>query len=229
MPAEDEFGQLMEEAEAAAWRKSNAFTSRLQTSVRFTARKAIRKSPAKVIKFLVGRVPVVGSALGFGVEKISEKIRKKRVKAAVFKHQVGPSTPAGAKAMSKSLADMGTNIDKNITKQEAAYRDLVAAMERLNVLSIGPGATTALDWVNAFKNAAYAYYRVDHYNVKLADLVEQAQWRLERLEEWAEEGTDFLVTGKEELWKAFEERYEDFVDDNVPLLGVGRARSSSSA
>src|SRR5438045_5699635 len=102
-------------------------------------------------------------------------------------------------------------------------------MERLNVLSIGPGATTALDWVDAFKNAAYAYYRVDHYNVKLADLVEQAQWRLERLEEWAEEGTDFLVTGKEELWKAFEERYEDFVDDNVPLLGVGRARSSSSA
>jgi hypothetical protein len=88
--------------------------------------------------------------------------------------------------------------------------------------------TTAMDWLNAFKAAAYAYYRVDHYNVKLAELVELAQWRMEKLEEWTEKGTDLLVTGKDDLWKAFDDRYEDFIDDNVPLLGVGRVRSSSS-
>lgn len=229
MPAEDEFAQLMEEAEAAAWRKSHTFTSRLQTSVRFTARKAIRKSPTTVIKFLVGKVPIIGSALSFGVGKISDKIRKKRLKAAVFKYQVEESTAVGAKFMSKSLADIGATIDKNITKQQAAYRDLEAAMSRLNLLSVGPGQTTALDWLNAFKNAAYAYYRVDHYNVKIAEMVELSQWRLEKLEEWTEKGTDLLITGKDELWTSFEDRFEDFVDDNVPLLGVGRARSSSSA
>jgi hypothetical protein len=228
MSAEVEFAQLMEEAEAAAWRKSHTFTARLQTSVKFTARKAIRKSPTTVIKFLAGKVPIIGSVLSFGVGKISDKIRKKRLKAAVFKYQVEESTAVSAKFMSKSLADIGSTIDKNITKQQAAYRDLESAMTRLNLLSVGPGATTALDWLNAFKNAAYAYYRVDHYNVKLAELVELAQWRMEKLEEWTEKGTDLLVTGKDDLWTAFDDRYEDFVDDNVPLLGVGRARSSSA-
>lgn len=227
MPAEEEFTQLMEDAEAAAWRKSHTFTSRLQTSVKFSARKALRKSPTTVLKFIVGKVPIVGSALSFGVGKISQKIRQKRVRAGVFKYQVEEPTAVGAKFMSKSLSDIGSNIDKNITKQQAAYRDLEAAMGKLNSMSVGYGETTALDWLNAFKNAAYAYYRVDHYNVKLAEMVELAQSRLEKLEDWTEAGTDLLVTGKDELWRCFDERFESLIDDNVPLLGVGRVRSSS--
>lgn len=229
MRAEDEFEQLMEEAEAAAWRKSHAFSSRLQTSVKFSARKAVRKSPTAAVKFIVGKVPIIGSALSFGVGKISDKIRQKRLRAGVFKHQVEEPTAVGAKFMSKSLSEIGASIDKNITKQQAAYRDLEAALNRLNLLSVGPGETTALDWLNAFKNAAYAYYRVDHYNVKIAEFVELAQWRLEKLENWTEAGTDLLVAGKEDLWKTFEERFESLIDDNVPLLGAGRPRSSSYA
>jgi hypothetical protein len=229
MSAEVDFSDLMERAEAAAWRSSNSFTSKLQTSVKFTARKQIRKAPTTAIKFVLGKVPFVGSLLSFGAEKISAKIRKKRITAGLFKHAVQPDSPVAAKYNAKSLSEIATKIDSNVTKQEAAYRDLEAAMTKLRTASFGAGTITALDWLAAFKNAAYAYYRVDHYNVKLADLVEVAQLRLENIEKWTEKGTDSLVEGKNELWQVFEERYGHLTDDNVPLLGVGRPRSSSSS
>jgi hypothetical protein len=229
MSAEVDFGDLMEQAEAAAWRSSNSFTSKLQTSVKFTARKQIRKAPTTAIKFVLGKVPFVGSILSFGAEKISSKIRKKRISAELFKHAVKPDSPVAAKYNAKSLAEIGTKIDSNVTKQEAAYRDLEAEMTKLRAASFGAGSISALDWLTTFKNAAYAYYRVDHYNVKLADLVEVAQVRLENIEKWTEKGTDSLVEGKDELWQIFQERYGHLIDDNVPLLGVGRPRSSSSS
>ena len=229
MSADADFSDLMEMAEAAAWRSSHSFTSKLQTSVKFTARKQIRKAPTSAIKFVLGKVPFVGSVLSFGAEKISSKIRKKRISAALFKLAVGPASPVAAKYSAKSLAEIGTKIDSNVTKQEAAYRDLEAAMTKLRAASFGAGSISALDWLTTFKSAAYAYYRVDHYNVKLADLVELAQIRLESIEKWTEKGTDSLVEGKDELWQIFEERYGHLIDDNVPLLGVGRPRSSSSS
>ena len=219
----------MDDSEKAAWRKSNTFSSRLQTSVSFTARKVIRKSPTTGIKFILGKVPIIGSVLSFGAGKISDKIRQKRLRAGVFKAEVESPNAVGAKFMSKSLSEIAGNIDKNITKQQSAYREMEAAMSKLDVASVGLGSITALDWINAFKNAAYAYYRVDHYNVKLAELVELAQGRLDKVEDWTDKGTDVLVSGKDDLWNAFDARYEDFIDDDVPLLGVGRARSSSSA
>jgi hypothetical protein len=227
MSAEEEFEHLMEDAEIAAWRKSNTFTSRLQTSVKFSARKAIRKSPTTVIKFVVGKVPIIGGILSLGVGQISDKIRRKRMAAGVFKSAVEPANAVAAKFMSKSLSEIGAKIDANITKQQTAYRDLEAATAKLNSASSGAGEIAALDWLNAFKNAAYAYYRVDHYNVKLAELVELSQRRLEKLEEWAIHGTDFLVSGKVDLKSCFEERFESFVDDRAPLL-MGRSRSSSA-
>lgn len=229
MSAEMDYGDLMQQAEAAAWRSSNSFTSKLQTSVRFTARKQIRKSPTTAIKFVLGKVPFVGSLLSFGAEKISAKIRRKRLAAGLFKHAVGPQGPEAAKYSAKSLAEIGGKIDSNITKQEAAYRDLEAAMTKLSIASFGSGTISALDWLTTFKNAAYAYYRVDHYNVKLANLVDVAQLRLENIERWTEKGTDTLIAGKDELWQIFEERYGQLTDDNVPLLGVGRGRTSSSS
>ncbi len=229
MSAEADFSDLMEQAEGAAWRSSHNFTSKLQTSAKFTARKQIRKAPITAIKVVLGKVPFVGSVLSFGAEKISSKIRKKRIAAALFKHAVAPESPAAAKYNAKSLTDLGTKIDSNVTKQEAAYRELEAAMTKLRTASYGAGSISALDWLTTFKNAAYAYYRVDHYNVKLADLVEVAQVRLESIEKWTDKGTDSLVEGKDELWQIFEERYGHLLDDNVPLLGVGRPRSSSSS
>ena len=229
MPAEDEFRQLMEDAEAAAWRKSHTFTSRLQTSVKFSARKAVRKSPTTVIKFIVGKVPIVGSALSFGVGKISQKIRQKRVRAGVFKYQVEEPTAVGAKFMSKSLSDIGSSIDKNITKQQAAYRELEAAMGRLNSLSVGHGETAALDWLNAFKNAAYACTTASITTSQTSGDGGTRAMAPEKLEDWTETGTDLLVTGKDDLWKCFDERFESLVDENLPLLGAGRVRSSSHA
>jgi hypothetical protein len=229
MSAEADFSDLMEQAEGAAWRSSNSFTSKLQTSVKFTARKQIRKAPSTAIRFVLGKVPFVGSLLSFGAEKITAKIRKKRLAAGLFKHAVAPDSPVAAKYNAKSLSEIATKIDSNVTKQEAAYRDLAAAMTKLRASSFGAGSISALEWLTTFKSAAYAYYRVDHYNVKLADLVEVAQLRLENIEKWTEKGTDSLVEGKDELWQIFEERYGHLIDDNVPLLGVGRARSSSSA
>jgi hypothetical protein len=226
MAAEEEFQQLMADAEAAAWRKSHSFPSRLQTSVKFSARKAIVKSPTTVLKFLVGKVPIIGSALSFGVGKISAKIRAKRLKAGVFKYQVEEPTAIGAKFMSKSLADIGGNIDSNITKQQAAYVELQTALTKLETMSGGAGSATALEWLTAFKNAAYAYYRVDHYNVKIAEMVELAQWRLEKLEEWTEQGTDLLITGKAGLQTTFETHYEELIDERSHLLS--RHASSSS-
>ena len=139
MSAEIDFSDLMEQAEGAAWRSSNSFTSKLQTSVKFTARKQIRKAPSTVIKFVLGKVPFVGSVLSFGAEKISSKIRKKRISAALFKHAVKPDSPVAAKYNAKSLAEIGTKIDSNVTKQEAAYRDLEAAMTKLRAASFGAG------------------------------------------------------------------------------------------
>ena len=111
MSAEVDFSDLMEHAEAAAWRSSNSFTSKLQTSVKFTARKQIRKAPTTAIKFVLGKVPFVGSLLSFGAEKISAKIRKKRITAGLFKHAVKPDAPVAAKYNAKSLSEIATKID----------------------------------------------------------------------------------------------------------------------
>ena len=81
MLAELDFSDLMENAESAAWRSSNSFTSKLQTSVKFTARKQIRKAPTTTIKSFSGRCRSSAPLLSFGAEKISAKIRKKRITA----------------------------------------------------------------------------------------------------------------------------------------------------
>ncbi|WP_031497114.1 hypothetical protein [Bryobacter aggregatus] len=229
MPSQDEFNQIMEEAEAAAWRNSHNFTSRLQTSARFTGRKMMRKSPTMAIRFLAGRVPLVGSVLSFGVDKISAKIRQKRLKAGVFKAEGESASAVNAKFMSKSLSELATKIDSNITKQKAAYQELDAALRKLNQADSGSGEISCQDWLNAFKAAAYAYYRVDHYNLKIAELVDLGESRMENLGKWAEAGTDLLVSGKDELWKVFDERHDSLTDSDLRLLGAGRVRSSSSS
>ena len=228
MPAEDEFEHLMGEAEAAAWTSSHAFVSRLQRSAWFSARKAVKKSPGLVIKFVVGKVPIVGFALSFAAGKITDKIRNKRQRANIFKHEGEPVSAVGAKVMSKSLSELAASIDKNITKQQAAYRELESALNKLDGFNRSGSPTTATAWVDGFKAAAYAYYRVDHYNVKIAGLVEVAEVRLEKVEEWAEKGTDLLIEGKENLWKALEASFESMIDEHSALLGSGRGRSSSS-
>ena len=154
MSAESDFSDLMEQAEGAAWRSSHSFSSKLQTNVKFTARKQIRKAPLTAIKFVLGKVPFVGSVLSFGAEKIGAKLRKKRIAAGLFKHAVAPESPVAAKYNAKSLADIGTKIDSNVTKQEAAYRDLEAAMTKLRTASFGAGTISALDWLTTFKSAA---------------------------------------------------------------------------
>ena len=226
MSAQAEFDSLMEEAEAAAWRKSHSMTGKITTSAFYTARKAVVTSPSKGASFLASHVPIVGPLLSFGVEKLSAKIRRKRIAAAVFKQQIAAeTTTSGAKALMKNLADLATKLDGNMTKQEAAFRELNTAMTRLDAVCRVP-TTTAQAWTQAFWNAAYAYFRVDHYNVKLAELVDDAQEHLARASKYTEGCTDDLVRGKEDLWKTFEGAYNAVIGEDFPLLGRGRSSSS---
>ncbi len=223
-PAEQDFEELMEQAEAAAWRKSNSFTGKFATSAYFTARKAIRTSPLQALKFFAGHVPFAGPALSFGIGKIGTKIRGKRINAKLFKARM-ESTAEASKILAKSISELATKIDGTITKQKAACADLKTAGVALNSISAN---TSAQAWTQAFWNAAYAYYRVDHYNVTLADRIDKATEYLEKAAEYSEKCTTDLMTGERELRALFVEAHGQIVGVDFPLLG-SRGRSSSSS
>jgi len=226
--AEDAFVELMKEADAAAWRKSHSLPSKISTSIYYTARKAIRTSPAKAASFLASHIPFVGSLAVLGVNKIAAKIRRKRIAAGVFAAEGAEReavTPADVKALAKAIADRTKKIDENFTKLSDAWGKLRTNTGVLDRLARTPG-TTAQAWTTAFWDAAYAYGRVDHYTLKLADMIDNSNAQMDILGKFVEDSTDALVTGKGDLQEMFVAAYDSLITDSTPLLA--RVPSSSS-
>ena len=125
MPAaEDAFIDLMKEADAAAWRKSNALPSKITTSIYYTARKAIVTAPSKGASFLASHIPIVGAIAAFGVGKLTDKIRKARVAAKVFAAEGRDReevSPQDVKALAKAISDRAKKMDENFTKLSDAW------------------------------------------------------------------------------------------------------------
>lgn len=230
MSAEIEFNALMEQAEAAAYRKSKDFTSRLQTSASFTARKQFRKAGRTVTLFVVGRVPLVGSAIARGVEWVLDRNRKKKIEAALRRPAAWSSETRDAvflKANAKSLAEIGATLDRNILKHQAAFNECQAAAAKLNALA--NTNTTAQAFLDAFKKAAITYYRWEHYNEKLAETVDMGDCRLRAIAKFTEDETQSAIGFYQSLKDVFEEAYPHIAgeSDEIPLL-QGRPRSSST-
>ncbi len=229
MPAaEDAFIDLMKEADAAAWRKSHALPSKITTSIYYTARKAIVTAPSKGASFLASHIPIVGAIAAFGAGKLTDKIRKARVAAKVFAAEGRDReevSPQDVKALAKAIADRAKKMDENFTKLSDAWGALRTATTSLDTLARAP-RTTAQAWTTGFWNAAYAYGRVDHYNVKLAEMIDRTDAQMEVLGKFAEDSNKALIDGKADLQTMFVAAYDSLITDSTPLLG--RTSSSSS-
>lgn len=229
MPAAEEaFVELMKTADAAAWNKSHSLPSKISTSVYYTARKTIRTLPRTGLIALTGKIPFVGSLVSLGATKIADKIRAKRIAAGVFAAQGKAQeavAPADVKALAKAIADRTKKIDENFTKLSDAWDTLRASITTLEGLASGSN-TTAQAWTTGFWNAAYAYGRVDHYNLKLADMIDDNNGQMEILSKFIEDSTQALVNGKPPLQDMFVAAYDSLVTASTPLLG--RQGSSSS-
>lgn len=225
MTAEIHFKNLMHDASAYAWKKSNAISGTVSTSLYFTIRKAIRTSPAKTAVALFEKIPFVGAPASFVAGEIFKKVRDKRIKsAALGEIYSDEKTHKGSKALMKNMAMIATVIDGNMTKHEKALSELIAARSML-----GFAFTSSEAWTRAFWRVAYAYYRVDHYNLKIASLMDSCKDYLKSVEEYNEKCSHQLRDGEDQLWKIFEPAYNEITENDQEAYLLPRGRSSSSS
>ena len=67
---------------------------------------------------------------------------------------------------------------------------------------------------------------MDHYNVKLAEMIDRTDAQMEVLGKFAEDSNKALIDGKADLQSMFVAAYDSLITDSTPLLG--RTSSSSS-
>jgi len=82
MPDEEDehFELLIEEAEKAAEDESKTLSGRVKTAAFFTARKQLKKGPARVVTAALEHIPFVGPKLGAASGTLQGIVRNKRVK-----------------------------------------------------------------------------------------------------------------------------------------------------
>lgn len=224
---DDEFELLMKDAEDAAEAESTGLPGRIRTAAFFTARKQLRKAPGKIVTAALAHIPVVGAALGTGSALVQDALRKKRVKrkGLLAASQAGYSATS-AKDCAKSLSDLAKIIDGNVTKQSKALADLDSAIDRLNALKLS--ACSYEDFMLKFWDLAYAYYRVDHYNVKLVKLLDDASRLFAPVQRYVDSQYKELQVTDDAMKKNFIAMCDAFQGDDAPLLGLRRQGSSSS-
>ncbi len=226
MPDEEDnhFDLLLEEAETAAENESKTLSGRVRTAGFFTARKQLKKGPAKVVTAALEHIPFVGPTLGAASGTLQGIVRNKRVKKKGL-HAVCTATytSSSAKDCAKALGLLATKIDENLTKQASALASFHEAIDQLNALEMKQCSYE--EFIEKFWTLIYCYYRVDHYNVKLAKLVDDTSRYAGGVQNFVETQNHELKQDTD-LKSNFLEMSAAFLGDDQPLL---RGRGSSSS
>jgi|SRR5579871_553334 len=229
MSAEDDAKLIIAEAEAAADKSSSELPGKIKTTAYYSARKAFKKSPQTAVTVLISHVPVVGPVLGAGSTFLKnyfeKKAKKKKGLAAISAASVSITHAQNAKALAKYLSQTAAKIDENITKfgdAEAKHREAVTKFRA----AAESDETTYEKFVARFWDVAYAYYLMEHYNVKLAKMTDDCMTMVTGIAQFIESEAANLEGYDKTMVEDFVELSEGFEDPKQPLLGRGRSSSS---
>lgn len=180
-PTEAEYNEVMADAANHAWQASHSFVGKTRTWAYFKARKFLVKAPSALPEALAGKVPFAGTILKSGISAITARLRGARIKKHVFA-ATGGSAPTvdQTKSLFKAMAELATRLDRGVVKQEMAAEALREAMFELT-------RTTGDNFPDAFWQAACAVQRLEHYNDKLANRLDDVYHYMEAVQLYATE------------------------------------------
>lgn len=188
-----QFDTVMETAQKKAEGESNTFAGRFFTWTHYKVRKEVKHLPQSALSTVAGHfVPIAGSKL---TAKLFEKLRSRKIKGVLS----NPNADAYSlsKAQAKEMRSLGEKIDENLTKFNDATTAYLQNCDRF-AKEIQPAqAQTYFEW------AAFSYYRMDHYTVKLLYLLNDLDNYLESVAQYLEECSGALFEEKERLRDAF--------------------------
>ncbi len=219
----------MEELATSAKVKSFSKSGKLNTKGRMLAH-AIRKAiPKAGVSFAIAHIPLLGPSLSAGSGLVLSAIRDKRKSAKAldlihtsYATRESPLSLGDVKTVMKDLQIKANLLDSNLTKQQDEIASLKAALTDLS-----KEASNFETWSDRFSRAGYHYFRVLHYNEKVADLIDVLNQRLDYCIRYVKECDQQAVDTLPQLRDVYVEAMSAMNDVRAPLLGM-RGRSSSS-
>jgi hypothetical protein len=222
------FDEVMQELSTSAGAKSFSRSGKLVTKGRTVAH-AIRKViPKAGVSFAIAHIPVVGPTLSAGSGLVLSAIRDKRKsnKAlnVIYRSYATPDSTlsvSDVKTVMKDLQIKANLLDSNLTKQKAEIESLQASL-----VDLDKEAPNFQTWSDRFSKAGYHYFRVLHYNEKVADLIDALQQRLDYCTRYVKQCDSKAVETLPQLRAVYTDGMRTIDSVESPLLGM-RARSSS--